>query len=1349
MARHTSEFQTVRSEGGLFPPDLLRLVISQEKDFPGNKPTDYGLPQGDRLNEAITLSWKRLTRHWTEFRKAVAQLPDDNAGQAVTNDKWTLPLLRELGFGLLPASAGPRIDGKDYPISRFAGQTPIHLLGFRTDLDKRTAGQRGAASGNPHGLVQEFLNRSEGHLWGIVSNGLRFRLLRDNQALSRQSYLEFDLETMFNGEVYSDFVLLWMVAHATRFAVPDGAEVGECYLERWTKLAEEQGTRALKELRSGVEQALQALGQGFVSHPKNETLRIALRTGALRKEDLHAQLLRVIYRLIFLFVAEDRTLEGVPIIHPPDESDASRLARDRYAKYYSARRLRQLSNSIKGSRHGDLWEQFNVVVGALSTDDRFATVRKELALPVLGSLLWDPASTTALNARSLSAGAGVSLANHDLLQAVRMLAFTQQNGQRRPVDYRNLGSEELGGVYEGLLALSPLISADGNRFSLPEFAGNERKSSGSYYTPDSLVQCVLDAALDPLIEHTLKGKNAVEAEKALLALKVCDPAVGSGHFLVGAAHRLAKHLARARALIQGESEPSPLLYQHALRDVIGHCLYGVDMNPMSAELCRVNLWLEALEPGKPLSFLDHHIRIGNSLLGTTPELVAGGIPDEAFKAIEGDDAGACAVLKKRNKAERKGLGPLFAAAQAEAQARLELAAATLDELPDERPEDIREKENRFHAYEETEDFRRKKKLYDAWCAAFFMKKRFAEPGNERSAFGVTQGVLNDFVSGEALPPVLNAEVDELTTEYKFFHWHLAFPEVFAHGGFDAMLGNPPWERVKLQEEEFFSSRAPEIANAKNANARKAMIAELRRSNPVLADEWESATRTAQAESAFMRLSGRYPLGGVGDVNTYAVFADLFWQCINMTGASGLILQDGLVTGFTYRRFLQEMLSTNRLAAFYGFENEDRIFPDVHNEKKFGILVVHGTSRPVERPWLTANVRQPEQVKDPRYRYSLSAAEIEAINPNTLNLPAFRLASDAEVMAQIHLSATILKKRLDDGTIVCPWEVELKSMFHMAGASGHFIDHEDVRDNIISYSGTMAQLRDGSWIYPLYEGKMCWHYDHRYGTYEGQTEKQANKGVLPHVSDDHHNNPSYRIEPRYWITPDKVEEKLGQYAGLRYYFSWRDVGPTERTFVGCLVPKTAAGDTAFALLTNHSAVHVAALTAVLSSLVVDYDARQNSNRMKFFVVEQLAVLTPDQITEERQWLDQNAESWFARRVLELSYTNVELEPFARDLGFQGPPFRWQPARRAHLQAEIDAAVMHLYKLSREQAEWIIDSFTVLRKYEEADHGEFRTKRMVMEIYDAMAEAMKEGRAYQSPLDPPVADERCCHPVAAIS
>ena len=505
MARQAREFRSIDSEGGLLPFDLLRRLLDPKTGLKGLASEDYGLPHAEKLNEAITATWIRLQKHWAEFKSSRTTLKDVEPGTGMTNDKWNLPLLRELGFGLLQVSAGPSIDGRTFAIGRFYGPVPVHLIGCGLSLDRRTAGVAGAASANPHGLVQEFLNRSHGHLWGIVSNGLRWRILRDSAALSRQSYLEFDLEAMFEGELFGDFVVLWLVSHATRFTPKEAGRPDTCWLEQWMKETQEQGTRALTDLRQGVERALQTLGQGFTNHPKNHGFRKALSEGTLTARDLHAQLLRVVYRFIFLFVAEDRTVDDHPLIHPLDDTDAALRARDVYARHYSTARLREMAGHIKGTHHGDLWRQFQLVVGALSGEAEFAGVRERLALPSLGSFLWNPSSTAALN--------DAELANNDLLAAVKGLAFTRKGKLLLPVDFKNLGAEELGGVYEGLLGLTPQIGSGGKDFKFAELAGNERKTSGSYYTPDSLVQCLLDAALDPVVDEAIKGKQGAEAEK--------------------------------------------------------------------------------------------------------------------------------------------------------------------------------------------------------------------------------------------------------------------------------------------------------------------------------------------------------------------------------------------------------------------------------------------------------------------------------------------------------------------------------------------------------------------------------------------------------------------------------------------------------------------------------------------------------------------------------------------------------------------------------------------------------------------------------------------------------------------
>jgi hypothetical protein len=1388
MARAKNEFQTIHSEGGLLPPDLLRRVVDPKANLSGTKPEDYGLPQGERLNEAITQSWNRMRRHWAEFRTAAKNLPEHEPGTGLTNDKWSVPLLRELGFGLLPTSAGPEVNGRTYAINRFFGSTAVHLVGCGLSLDRRAAGVRGAAVTNPHGLVQEFLNRSPVHLWAIVSNGLRFRVLRDNQALSRQSYLEFDLEAMFAGEVFSDFVLLWLMAHATRFAPQGDGPSESCWLEQWTKVADEEGTRALGDLRAGVEKALQILGEAFVSHPRNTALREALRSEQLPLKDFHGQLLRVVYRLIFLFVAEDRTLDGIPLIHPRDESESGRQGRERYGLHYSTSRLRDLAGKIKGSRHGDLWQQFNLLVGALSGDDRFSAVRQNLALPALGSFLWNPNSTSALNAASLHSGAGVELANADFLESLRNLAYTRQGKVLRPVDYKNLGAEELGGVYETLLALTPQISGDGNRFTFAEFAGNERKTSGSYYTPDSLVQCLLDSALDPVVEEALKGKSGAEAEKAILSLKICDPAVGSGHFLVGAAHRLARHLSRVRANTHGESEPSPLLYQHALRDVIGRCLYGVDINPMSAELCRVGLWLEALEPGKPLSFLDHHIQVGNSLLGTTPALLAAGIPDDAFAAIEGDVKAKCAELKRDNKRERNefksGQGYLFDPPFK--MGNLAAEFVKIDDTPDDSAENILEKERRYAELVKGQAYQSGRLLADAWCAAFVWKKDNSDLGNLCPTERTFRKVESHAVAG--LLPLVRAEVERLRDQYQFFHWHLAFPDVFrlpgtneeldnrqmgCCGGFDVVLGNPPWEHVELKEEEFFARREPSIAAAANAAARKKAIIALKDTNPSLLNEYETAARHVDGERHLLASTGRFPLCARGRINTYAVFAESMRNALSPSGRLGVIVPTGIATDDTTRFYFGDLVNTRTLASLLSFENEEFIFPGVHHSYCFCLMIVSGIATPQEHMEFVFFARRIQQLSpDAGRRFVLTPEDIILLNPNTLTCPVFRSEQDASITKSIFRRVPVfIRDRQQDGDLN-PWHVSFsQGLFNMASDSGLFVDPAQACSAVAE---VLDRDRNASPPFlPLYEAKLFHQFDHRWATYalEGSTwldtpirHKKSKDGRdepdSRDIQPDEHANPNGRVTPRYWLSTSTFEETLvdtdknGNVTwrwDREWLLSWRDISRAnnDRTCIATILPRVPVGHTVPLMFPEGvDAKQAACLIACFNSFIVDYIARQkvSGTHLTYGFVKQFPILPPAVFVEPCPWdsLTSRAD-WIAERVLELVYTNHELAGFANDLGYVGAPFRWDTARRANLRAELDGAYFHLYGICREDVAYIMDTFIVFKTRDEGcNGGDYLTKRVILDVFDAMQEAIRTGRQYHTRLDPPPADPSIAHP-----
>ena len=1298
---------SIRSEGGLLPPDLLRRVI--DGDAPGRRAEDYGLPRGDRFGESITPAWNRLLRHWSEFRAASEHLAGTEAGTAITNDRWTLPLLRELGFGPLPTSAGPEIAGRTYSINRFLGPVPVHLVGCNVNLDRRSPGVRGAARINPHGLTQEFLNRSDEHLWAVVSNGLQLRLLRDSYALSRQSFLEFDLEAMFAGELYPDFVQLWLTAHATRFAPRKGGQPETCWLEIWTKEAEEQGARALGDLQEGVKRALRALGRGFTNNPKNVRLRDALRSGQLELTDLHGQLLRIVYRLIFLFVAEDRALDGRPLIHPPDHSDAAAAARERYATHYSTARLRSLAGSVKGSRHGDLWRQFRLVANALSGDEKSEAARFHLALPALGGFLWKPSSTTAFN--------DVELANADFLDVLRYLAFIRQDGSLRPVDYRNLGAEELGGVYESLLALTPKIGADGATFEFAEFAGNERKTSGSYYTPESLVGRLLDSALDPVVAEAVRGKKGVDAEKAILALKVCDPAVGSGHFLIGAARRLARHLSRVRAAAEGESEPSPLLYQRALRDVIGRCLYGVDINPMAAELCRVGLWLEALEPGKPLSFLDHRIRVGDSLLGVLdPGIMAEGIPNSAYKPLTGDHKGVCSDLKKRNDPRGKSVqGGLFNEEGLEAAAE---TAADVDNMEQATLDDVERKQRAWQAYRKNEVLRREEMRANLFTAAFLA------PKTSVAVVPVTEDI-NRLDMGMAMRPDIEKSVRKLVRRHLFFHWKTEFPEVAASGGFDAVLGNPPWERIKLQDQEFFAAQAPEIARAPSKAVRDRMIRELAAEDTSPADKalyrnFQDAKRTAEATSHFVRESGRFPLTAVGDVNTYALSAENFLNLLAPNGRAGIIVQSGIATDHSTRRFFREIFETGRLSSLYDFENREGLFPGIDSRMKFCLLTLgpHG-NQSVDFTFFATNV---EHLADQRRHFTLSSKDISRINPNTRTMPVFRSQADVELTKKIYDRVPVLISDTRNANNNS-WGIRFMRMFDMANDSTLFHITEQLEKRGARRDGMNWIVSEDEVYVPLYEAKMIHQFDHRWTTFD------AHSSSFRDVTTKEKKERGFEAMPRYWVSKQEVTERLRRVDWARgWLMGWRDItnATNERTVIATVFPKAGVGHSLpMLILHRHSSALLTALFANLNSLSLDYVARQKVGgaHLTYTYLKQLPLLSPDAY-------EKSDLGFIVPRALELTYTSETMEPLARNIGYDGSPFAFDPERRAILRAELDAFYAKLYGLTRKELRFILDpsdihgpdypteTFRILKKEEIRRFGEYRTQRLVLEAWDRL-------------------------------
>ncbi|MFB6836682.1 Eco57I restriction-modification methylase domain-containing protein [Streptomyces sp. NPDC056361] len=1344
-------FTAVTPVGGLLPSDML-LRIAEARNLPGTKPADYGLPTSAPVRNEAERAWEYLKPLWRDLRAALPSDPatgapaTDPTGRAGTD--WLAQLFRKLDFGALtevgaagiPADSDPE---KRFPVSHRHGPALIHQVPWNQELDKRPA----PGQVPPQSMVQDCLNRTEAHLWAIVTNGRRLRLLRDSSSFSTAAYVDFDLEALFDGELFSEFVLLYSLLHASRFTVTAGTSASGCWLEKWRAEAVTSGTRALDQLRLGVQNALTVLGTGFLRHPDNAALREDTDPKALRDA-----LLRLVYRLLFVFVAEDRGA----LLDP----DAGERGREAYERYFSSARLRERARRRQGTAHGDQYEALRIVLEALGTEGG----RPELALPGLGGL-FSPSDTD----RPLD---GLKLSNESLLSAVRHLAQVRDPGARRwrPVDYRHLDAEELGSVYESLLELEPKHSATDRSFELVEVAGNSRKTTGSYYTPSSLIECLLDTTLDPVIDDAVKrGEQRATAAghpdpaddivDELLSLTVCDPACGSGHFLVASARRIAKRVASVR---EHNPEPTDGAMRHALREVTARCIYGVDLNLMAVELAKVSLWLEAMEPGKALSFLDAHVKWGNGLIGATPKLLGEGIPDEAFKPIEGDDRKHASSLVKRNKAQRGGQDELlFDAEPLPGNERYAVELARITAAPADSLEEVHAQESAYRVYVESSAYVQDLHAADAWCAAFVWPKHTGAPeAPTDQVFRALRG--RDQAS---VPDPTHQQILELRDQYRFFHWHLEFPEVFAvpesgagvqagtgwAGGFDAVVGNPPWERVKLQEQEFFAQRDPRIAEAKNAAARKRLIAELRddRDGERLYAEFEAAKRRAEGESHFLRTSDRFPLTGRGDINTYAVFTETDRTLTGPRGRTGVIVPTGIATDATTQFFFKDLVERGALASLFEFGNEDKLFAAVKDYVRFVILTMCGEGNPEAPISMVARVRQVAQIAD--RSFTLTARDILRVNPNTGTCPIFSTRRDADITLGIYRRVPVL---IDETKEVGgnPWGISFMTMFHMSNDSHLFrpaAQNNETFEDLLKTEWVLdgnVLTRGEERLLPLYEAKMLHHYDHRFSTYENATDKQLNERTLPRFTVEQHQDASAIALPRYWvpeqdIPTDEVDKNgkpvmvPGVHSRLaakgwdrEWVFGWRDIcrASDERTLITAIAPAHGFGHP-YPLALLASPDHAPLLSAVWSSMVCDYSVRQKigGTHLTYGYVQQVPVPAPDQLAPHAKFIQ--------ARILELTYTASDMTPFARDLSDTGTPFLWDADRRAVIRAELDAFFFHFYGITREDTAYILDSFNGVRDNDIKAHSEYRTKNLILAEYDRMA---ADGLTdYRSTLTPP--------------
>ncbi|MFC4442032.1 Eco57I restriction-modification methylase domain-containing protein [Caulobacter henricii] len=748
-----SAWPSLRLEGNLIAPAMIAQI--DQRKAPEQTEEDYAVRKGLTIREEISTAFRVGQSHFDAFNKI------ESPSQDATRRFMTGFLRETFGYqDLTPAAA---------PLALIASsRVPVVVVPPSETLDRRSPTLSIDRSRSPAFALQDYLNDTDEALWGIVTNGAQMRLMRDNASLTRPAFIEADLAQIFSTEDIASFAALWLLIHRSRFGVAD-APATDCPLERWREAGSREGEVARDRLAGQVQIALKVLGSGFLE--ANPDLSEKLKSGEVNLTAWFNELLRLVYRLIFLMVAEDRNL-----LHPAKaKSDARAL----YAEGYSLSALRkQCYRAATWDKHHDRYEGIKIVFRAL------AHGQEALALPALGGLFTEDRLPHLETAR---------LRNRAFMEALYRLSWLADKTGMVPVNWRAMETEELGSVYESLLELQPQLGDDGRTLifasEAAEQKGNQRKTTGSYYTPDSLVQALLDTALDPVLDKT--EAEADDPAKALLKLSVIDPACGSGHFLLAAARRIATRLARIRA----EGTPSLADFRHALRDVARCCIHGVDRNPMAVELTKVALWIETVDPGLPLGFFDAQIRCGDALLGVFDlKVLQDGIPDAAYKPLTGDDRDIASIYKRVNAAARQGQGGFdFGAGVNKLPETRPLALdfSGFRDLPEDTVEQIGAKAARFEALREDQTYVRAAIGCDLYVAAFLLPKiGHAPTGPSVRTIPTTEELWLALNQGKIRPSMLDAP--KAAHRARAFHWPLEFPDVIQRGGFDVVVGNPPY-----------------------------------------------------------------------------------------------------------------------------------------------------------------------------------------------------------------------------------------------------------------------------------------------------------------------------------------------------------------------------------------------------------------------------------------------------------------------------------------------------------------------------------------------------------------------------
>ena len=1327
-------------QGSLFAEGFLREAITEIPDW-----HDVSASALDDLEAALRA---RFDRFPTDLSPNESQTEEDLIWPVLGRLGWTAHLKQQnlsavgrqdVPDGLLFADGA----AKDRA-NRFAeewkryghGLAIVESKRWLRPLDRRS-GSRDEGSA-PSTQMLRYLRRIDdlttGKVrWGILTNGARWRLYWAGARSVSEQFFEIDLAAVLGHpaggreSLPADTRRHWLKVFALVFRrdafLPDAADE-RTFHERAIAEARYHRERVASSLSAVVfERVFPDLVRAFAEADPDAPLDEVRDAGLV-----------VLYRLLFVLYAEDRDLLPVR-----DSRYDDYALRDRVRGDIGRRKDEGDVFSVAAARY---WSAFDDLCRAIDQGDA------SIGLPPYNGGLFDRDGAPLLSR--------VRLGDAVMADVIDALSFERTPLGRRYINYRDLGVQQLGSIYERLLEREVVREGGGIVVRPNVFA---RKDSGSYYTPDDLVDLIVREAVGPLVDSRMDAFAAeasdlasrhvpedrrmgrlkrIDPAEKLLELKVCDPAMGSGHFLVNLvdylADRVIEAMAEAEALVDGylsplveridgirntimdnaedrgwTFDPAQLDDRHIVRRmVLKRCVYGVDKNPMAVELAKVSLWLHTFTVGAPLSFLDHHLRCGDSLFGTWVE-----------PAIRRTEEKSSLFLR----------GPL---------ARATRAAAPMQIIEGLTDAEIAEAHRSADVFAEVAEMTAPLNAFMSLLHAFDwlgIRKREVKAAFLKWLDGVFGDQIDiargeQFDSSDAdLPPLMDALA--LVASERFLNWQVAFPGVWSDweatelvGGFDAVIGNPPWDRMKLQQVEWFAARRREIAMAPRAADRKRMIAELQKAADPLARDFRLASERAAAGARVARDSGDYPLLARGDLNLYSLFVERAMTLVKPDGMVGLLVPSGIASDKTAAPFFKSVATEGRLKALYDFENKKVFFPDVHASFKFCVFAASPRRLP-EAAQCAFYLHAVSEVEDPERCFPLSAADFARVNPNTGTAPIFRTRRDAELTTAIYDRLPVLVDR-SSGEAVKAWPVKYKRMFDMTNDSGLFRTRSELEEKEGAWpvGGNRYQSASGEWV-PLYEGKMVQAFDHRAASIVINPKNLHRPAQPKPATPEQHRDPKWLPDPQYWVLRSETS-----FPTAPYLLGFKDVtAPTNvRSMIAALIPGSGVGNTLPIVTADwRSGTDAALLVANFNAVVFDYVARQKiqGQHLNWFIVEQLPVVPFERYNAVR-FGAKTAEEIVREAVLELTYTAHDMPPFARAMGHVDetgtvlPPFGWDADRRLKLRAKLDALYFRLYGVTgRDDIRYIYSTFPIVERHEKAAYGTYRSRDLCLAWTSALA------------------------------